>query len=282
MALQNWLYAGNSVRLRPVYVTQLPGKYRLLVPRSTGKSQAEEFIFQRRFFVGIGTASAVVLGGNFVGVTSFLLGLSPQTGRDLKLDVLYPIVGYSRCLEPNEGFEFIYPASWVGDQTLLRRAVGKAELERSLDLPPLNDKNSTNRRRGSSSNEPKVAFGPPGSNGELNVSVIVSAVPLDFSIEAFGGPKEIGETVVRTIAGPRSGVKATLIESTVRQDSTKQLNYYKLEFQVESSSFRRHNIAVCCAENGRLFTLNAQAPESIWSKVKQQFNTVADSFHVTT
>ncbi|KAI3975255.1 hypothetical protein MKX01_033495 [Papaver californicum] len=249
-----WLYRIGSmpeILLEPVYVTQLPGKYRLLMPRSTGRSQAEEFIFQRRFFVGIGTASPVVLGANFVGVTSFLLGLSPQTGRDLKLDVLYPIEGYSRCLEPNEGFEFIYPASWVGDQTLLRRAVGKAELERSLDLPPLNDKNSTYRLRGSSSNEQKVVF-------------------------AFGGPKEIGETVVRTIAGSRSGVNATLIESTVREDSTKQLNYYKLEFQVKSSSFRRHNIAVCCAENGRLFTLNVQAPKSIWSTVKQQFNTVAD------
>lgn len=56
---------------------------------------------------------------------------------------------------------------------MLYRAAGKAELERSLDLPPVN------RRR--NVNEPIVAFGPPGSSGELNVSVVVSPVALDFS-----------------------------------------------------------------------------------------------------
>lgn len=45
-------------------------------------------------------------------------------------------------------------------------------MERSLDPPPLN------RRR--NVNEPVVAFGPPGSTGELNVSVIVSLVAPDF------------------------------------------------------------------------------------------------------
>lgn len=59
--------------------------------------------------------------------------------------------------------------------------MGKAELERSLDPPPLNSTKSGNRRRRRSVNEPVVAFGPPGSTGELNVSVIVSPVTPDFS-----------------------------------------------------------------------------------------------------
>jgi len=71
--------------------------------------------------------------------------------------------------------EFIYPANWVGDQTLLYRAAKKREMERSLDPPPLNV------RRRSNINEPVVAFGPPGSTGELNVSVIVSPVAPDFA-----------------------------------------------------------------------------------------------------
>lgn len=75
--------------------------------------------------------------------------------------------------------EFIYPASWVGDQRLLYRAAEKSEYERSLDPPPLTG--STMGRRHQNVNEPVVAFGPPGSSGELNVSVIVSPVPLDFS-----------------------------------------------------------------------------------------------------
>lgn len=73
------------------------------------------------------------------------------------------------------GAEFVYPESWLGDQTLLNRAAGKAE--RSLDPPPLGGGGGPRRNV----NEPVVAFGPPGSTGELNVSVIVSPVPIDFS-----------------------------------------------------------------------------------------------------
>lgn len=78
-------------------------------PLGPGRPPAEEFAplamtFQRRLFVGVGSASLVAVGANFGGITSFLLGLSPETGRNLKLDVLYPIGGYSRCIETNEGF----------------------------------------------------------------------------------------------------------------------------------------------------------------------------------
>ena len=69
----------------------------------------------------------------------------------------------------------------MGDQTLLYRAAGNAESQRSLDPPPL----SSSRAIPRGINEPAVAFGPPGSNGELNVSVIVSQVPRDFSYVQF-------------------------------------------------------------------------------------------------
>ena len=60
--------------------------------------------FRRRLLVGVGSASLVAVGANFGGITSFLLGLSPESGRNLKLDVLYPIQGYRRCVQTNEGF----------------------------------------------------------------------------------------------------------------------------------------------------------------------------------
>ncbi|EEF49862.1 conserved hypothetical protein [Ricinus communis] len=235
--------------------------------------------FRRRLFVGVGSASLVAVGANFGGITSSLLGLSPESGRNLKLDVLYPIQGYSRCIQTNEGFEFIYPASWAGDQTLLYRAAEKKEFERSLDPPPLNNAKSSDRRR-KNINEPVVAFGPPGSSGELNVSVIVSPVPPDFSIEAFGGPEEVGEAVVKTItaSGRRPDVKGSLVQSRLREDSLRNVNYYELEFRVESPSFQRHNVAVCCTRDGRLYTLNAQAPESAWQKVSPDFSRIAESF----
>lgn len=239
-----------------------------------------ESVFRRRLVTGIGTASLVALGANFAGITSSLLGLSPDSARSLRLDVIYPIGGYTRCLDTNEGFEFVYPSNWVGDQTVLYRAAGK--LERSLDPPSLSN-NGDGRRK--NVNEPVVAFGPPGSNGELNVSVIVAQVPIDFKIETFGGPKEVGEAIVQTItgSGKRPNVKGTLIQANLREDSNSLRNqkYYTLEFQVESTTFHRHNVAVCCARGGKLFTLNSQAPQSIWPMVKSDFYRIADSFSLT-
>ncbi|KAK6243064.1 hypothetical protein QUC31_009473 [Theobroma cacao] len=288
MALQQYLHACKYVSLNRIYMTQSSNNghkesFQEVTTRQ-GKSRAEEFAplattFRRRLLVGVGSASLVAVGANFGGLTSFLLGLAPEGGRNLKLDVLYPIEGYSRRIENNEGFEFIYPASWVGDQRLLYRAAER--LERSLDPLPTSSLKSSNRPR-KNVNEPIVAYGPPGSSGELNVSVIVSPVPLDFSIETFGGPKEVGEAVVRTITGQRPDVKGTLIESSVREDPSKNVKYYELEFRVESPSFQRHNVAVCCARGGRLFTLNAQVAESAWPEFKSVFYRIANSFSLTT
>lgn len=283
MALQHHFLACKNASIQKIYMTQSSGDRKESFPE-VPRPPAEQFAplastFQRRLLVGVGSASLVAVGANFGGITSFLLGLSPESGRNVKLDVLYPIGGYSRCIETNEGFEFIYPATWVGDQRLLYRAAEKTEYERSLDPPPLNDRKSSDGRR-KNVNEPVVAFGPPGSSGELNVSVIVSQVPPDFSIEAFGGPKEVGEAVVRTITGSRLDVKGTLTESSLREDSLRKVNYYKLEFRVESPAFHRHNLAVCCARAGRLYTLNAQAPESAWPNVKADFYRIADSFSI--
>lgn len=90
----------------------------------------------------------------------------------------------------------------------------------------------------------------------------------------------MGEAIIRTIttSGKRTDVRGTLIRSSLREDSVRKVKYYVLEFGVESSIFRRHNVAVCCARKGRLFTLNAQAPESAWPQFKSQLYTIADSF----
>lgn len=70
---------------------------------------AEEFSplaekFNRRLLLGLGSSSVLAVGANFGGITSFVLGLSPEVGRNLKLDVVYPIGGYSRCIDTVEGF----------------------------------------------------------------------------------------------------------------------------------------------------------------------------------
>ena len=74
-----------------------------------GKTAAEQFPplavgFRRRVLAGTAVAAVVAAGANFAGVTSSLLGLYPDLGRRLKLDTIYPIDGYSRCLDTDQGF----------------------------------------------------------------------------------------------------------------------------------------------------------------------------------
>ncbi|KAG8479227.1 hypothetical protein CXB51_029734 [Gossypium anomalum] len=258
MALQQYFHACKYVSRNKVYMTQSSNNRQ-------GKSPAEEFAplattFRRRLLAGVGSASLVAVGANFGGLTSFLLGLVPESGRSLKLDVLYPIEGYSRRIENNEGFEFIYPASWVGDQRLLYRAAER--LERSLDPLPTNSPKSSK---------------PSPEECERTNRCIWSA----WFKRGAEWPKEVGEAVVKTITGQRSDVKGTLIESTMREDPKINVKYYELEFKVESPSFKRHNVAVCCARGGRLFTLNAQAAESAWPELKSAFYRIANSFNLT-
>lgn len=103
------------------------------------------------------------------------------------------------------------------------------------------------------------------------------------SIEAFGGAKEAGEALVKTVTGSgrRPDLKGKLMKSSSREDSSKNVSYYTLEFQVESPTFQRHNVAVCCARKGRLFTLNAQSPESLWPNIKSDIYRIANSFSLT-
>lgn len=83
-------------------------------------------------------------------------------------------------------------------------------------------------------------------------------------------------------SGRGADVTATLVDSTVWRDlEREEVGYYKLEFRVESPSSRRHNVAVCSTYRGKLFTLNAQAPESAWPAVREDFYTIADSFSLT-
>jgi hypothetical protein len=77
-------------------------------------SPAQEFaslaaVFRRRLVVGATTAAAAAVGANFGGVTSFLLSLSPELGRSLRLDVLYPVGGFTRCLDSDNGFGKQHP-----------------------------------------------------------------------------------------------------------------------------------------------------------------------------
>ncbi|KAG0560680.1 hypothetical protein M758_9G004400 [Ceratodon purpureus] len=233
-------------------------------------------VFRRRFVVGTIAGSVIALGADFLGSTSAILSLNPDFFRGLRADVLYPIGGYKRCLETSKGFEFIFPKEWVGDQTLLYRAVQRGERERSLDLPAPRQRTGSKPRP----TEPLVAFGPPGTLGELNVSVVVAPVADGFTLEKLGDPREAGEIILkRSIAPEGSNKVATLLEATRRDE--RGVVYYTLEYSVQGPAFFRHNVAVYAVSAGELFTLNAQAPQSLWSTVQDQFRVISGSFRIT-
>jgi hypothetical protein len=93
--------------------------------------------------------------------------------RFLKLDALIPVAGFKRCI--GQGFEFIYPATWLADVTLYRRRIESAELQRGLAFQHFEDQERVAQRK--STIEPVVAFGPQGSTGENNISVITAPSP---------------------------------------------------------------------------------------------------------
>ncbi len=74
------------------------------VVSSSSATAAVSWVVPRRFVLGTSVALLVALGANFLGVTSALLSLNPALSRAARVDVLYPVQGYKRCLETSRGF----------------------------------------------------------------------------------------------------------------------------------------------------------------------------------
>jgi hypothetical protein len=102
-------------------------------PQNSPPTSPTEFIrwggnlpSRRRLLYSGLTVLAVTLGGNLGGATSGLLGLNPDAARQLKLDTLFPVKGFKRCIESGQGFgEFhapfylLYPWCFPGTQELV-------------------------------------------------------------------------------------------------------------------------------------------------------------------
>ena len=67
------------------------------------------------------------------------------------------------------------PPPWLADVTLYRRKLESAELQRGLEFQQFADTERIARRRPTV--EPSVGFGPQGSTGEDNISVISASAP---------------------------------------------------------------------------------------------------------
>ena len=236
----------------------------------------------RRAALGGLGALAITLGGNLGGATSGILGLAPERARALRLDALFPVAGFKRVVSTSSAYEMLIPQSWLADQTIARRRAALAELERGpLDPPSLR---AANARR---SALPDSAYGPPGSSGEDNISVIVenaNAFGVRFTLASMGSARDVAERLLaNVIARPGSGKTATLLDVQEVLNNSTALPVYRLEFTVrsEAPAFERHNLSTLYGSaDGRLYTYTAQCSQADWAAQEAQLRECAASFRV--
>ncbi|GAX76730.1 hypothetical protein CEUSTIGMA_g4177.t1 [Chlamydomonas eustigma] len=234
----------------------------------------------RRLALSAASATFIALGGNFFGITSFLLSLDKgQLARSSRLDVLVPVLGFKRYVDYADMFEFQYPAQWLADQTVARRAAQRAERERSLDPPSLGQQRKAVDPYQEVA-EPSAAFGPPGSTGEKNVSIIAAPIMPGFILESLGSAESAAKRFLTTIAPEGSERSATFLGAQERR-SPEGLLYYQMEYIIQGPTFRRHNISTYCSRNGKLYTFNVQCPEIEWESEELQLRKSASSFKLT-
>ena len=227
----------------------------------------------RRVVVGVGASAVLALGADFLGVTSkTLTAFAPEFARANRLDALYPVDGFTRCYAPRAGYEFIVPMTWLVDQTQASRNARRGV--ESLDPPALR------AGRAREVNEPDAAYGPRGSSGEENASVITSAVPRGFDLAVFGDAEAQAEWLLSNVlAKPGSGKTGTLLSASQRKGSN-GTTYYTFEYTIKTETWFRHNVAVFATRGSTLYTFVAQIPEERWPKMKDAFFAMAASFRV--
>ena len=211
---------------------------------------------------------ATALGGNLGGVSSALLSLDIETARRLRLDSLWPVDGLLR--HQQGAYELLVPASWLVDVTLERRRNDR--LISSLDPPEL---------RGRASRrvvvEPASAFGPPGTAGEENLSVVASEA--GFTLAQLGSAEECA---LRFLDALVDKGKAIQLSAALVSAGPATQQGFMFEYTVESSRYRRHNLSLLVVAGGQLFTVTAQVPADRWAEDGPILRRCLESFRVTT
>jgi len=232
----------------------------------------------RRIALAMTSTTALALGANFLGITSLVLRANEPLARALKLDTVYEVSGYRRDRNEEKGYEFLFPNEYLADQTIARRnAMRKAQ---SLDLPSLRDTKGQKNV-----GEPESAFGPMGTNGEENMSVIVQTSTKGFfDLGQFGDAEEQASWLLENaLARPGSGKEAKLFSAseTIGENGIK---YYQFEYTIKTANWYRRNVAVFAQnkKTGDVYTFVAQCPVERWDGMGEKFRKSANSFRVFT
>jgi hypothetical protein len=233
---------------------------------------------RRRLLVGGASAASIALGGNLFGVTSGLLSLDGGSfAQHARLDVLFPIKGYKRCVDYQNGFEFIYPKNWLADQRLYRRYAERIERERPLDMPPIRPQ----RKQRIEKYDPSAGFGPPNGNGEDNISVVAAPIMPGFTIQGLGDPSTAAQSFLDSTIAPPGGDKTAVLRAAGSRTTREGDVVYWFEFTVEKPSrWKRHNVAVIGSRDNALYTFNAQCSESHWESLREEYIAAASSFNM--
>jgi photosystem II oxygen-evolving enhancer protein 2 len=155
------------------------------------------------------------------------------------------VSGLKSYVDSIDGYEFLYPNSWLPVQV---------------------------------TNGPDVVFHDLIERTE-NVSVVVGSVPKGETLAELGTPSEVGyQLQKKAIAPPGSGRQAELVNAETRESGDK--TYYLLEYSVTLPNQKRHDIASVAVSRGKLYTLNASTTEKRWDKVRDVLEQVAKSFSV--
>ncbi len=144
------------------------------------------------------------------------------------------------------GYEFLYPNGWI----------------------PVNV--------GSSDSGVDVVFRDLVEYSE-NLSVIISDVPANKSLEDLGTPTDVGYRFMQE-ANQSSDRQPDLIRAENRTDDSGQ-TYYVLEYRVTLPNGQiRHDLATVAVKFGKLYTFNLSTLEQRWNDVEALFNAIVQSF----
>ncbi len=159
------------------------------------------------------------------------------------------VSGLQSYVNTAQGYEFLYPNGWI----------------------PVDVKNATPGV--------DVVFRDLIERGE-NLSVIISDVPSDKTLEDLGTPTDIGYRFFKAVNNsPELNREADFITAESRQVNNK--TYYLLEYEVKTPEQpARHNIATVAVSRGKLFTFNLSTSEKRWNQVKDTLTIAAKSFTI--
>lgn len=161
-----------------------------------------------------------------------------------------PTSGLNPYVDGADGYKFLYPNGWM--------AVDVKNASEGVD----------------------VVFRDLIERSE-NLSVIISDISKDKSLEDLGSPTDVGYRFMQIVnQNSQNQIEADLISAEKREQNLD--NYYLLEYRVKLPDNQyRHNLASVVTKNGKLYTFSLSTTESRWQNVEKRFKTVAKSFTVT-